>query len=365
MKRQRGFFVGCATTAVTAVFVFNAPVTGADEPPPLANTGYILGGARDALVERDAPALTTLGVAAVSITGDGADVEEPTAGTVRLVTTAHDNGLRAELLVSNYRDEVGDFDSRAARRLLRNDDHVRAVAEKLAGFAVDQGWDGITVDLESLAEGDGPGLVLLVQELQARMPEERTVSIDLQASTSVDGYRQGGYRLAEIAEAADVVALMTYDLHGPTWSGPGPIGPLAWQRSTLEALFTAVPREKVDLGVAGYGYTWPKGRVGRSLTVKGARNVVKKDGATAVWKAKAGEWRAVLSNGTVVWWSDGRSYEAREQLAQELGVHGLALWRLGSADPLAEEGPPDQPTVTPNNAPNRYVAPAAATPTAS
>ena len=35
-----------------------------------------------------------------------------------------------------------------------------------------------------------------------------------------------------------------------------------------------------------------------------------------------------------MWWSDGRSYVLRLALATELGLHGVALWRLGSADPL-------------------------------
>ncbi len=332
--RRPRLLVGSVLVAVAASVALTPTSGTAQEPAPLVNTGYILGGAKDSLVERNAHALSTLGVAAVAISGNGRNVATPTADTVRLVTTAHDNGLRAELLVSNYRDAVGGFDSRAARRLLRNQDNVEAVAVKLAGLAVDQGWDGITVDLESLAEADGPGLVMLVEELQARMPEEKTVSIDLQASTDLDSYRQGGYRLAEIAEAADVVALMTYDLHGPTWSRPGAIGPLAWQRRAIETLVTVVPKEKVDLGVAGYGYTWPRRGDGGSVTVKGARRLVEKDGAEAVGKPKVGEWTARLSNGTVLWWSDGRSYDERVQLAQELGVHGVALWRLGSTDTL-------------------------------
>jgi spore germination protein len=332
--RHPRLLVGSALAALAASLTLTVPSGSAQEAPTLVNTGYILGGAKDALVERNAHALSTLGVAAVAISGNGKDVATPTADTIRLVTTAHDNGLRAELLVSNYRDAVGGFDSRAARRLLRNQENIDAVAAKLAGFAVDQGWDGITVDLESLAEGDGPGLVMLVEELQSRMPEEKTVSIDLQASTDLDSYRKGGYRLEQIAEVADVVALMTYDLHGPTWSRPGAIGPLAWQRRAIETLVSVVPREKVDLGVAGYGYRWPKRGEGGSVTVNGARRMVRKDGANAVWKAKAGEWTARLSNGTVLWWSDGRSYEKRLQLAQELGVHGVALWRLGSTDTL-------------------------------
>src|SRR3954462_7505085 len=186
------------TAAATALLAIPASASRAAEPPALANTGFILDGARDGLVERDAPGLTTLSVAGVSISADGKDVAAPNDGAARLATTAHDNGLRAELLVSNFSSRLGDFDSRAAARLLRHKSNIRHVAQKLAGFVEDQGWDGVNIDLESLAKADGPGLVRLIERLQARMPAEKTVSIDLQASTTAAGYRRGGYRLTEI-----------------------------------------------------------------------------------------------------------------------------------------------------------------------
>jgi spore germination protein YaaH len=208
------------------------------------------------------------------------------------------------------------------------------VAARLAGRVRAQGWDGVNVDLERVRAADGPGLVSLVEELQARMPAARTVSIDVSAATSVRAYRQRGYRLAGLARAADVIDLMTYDLHGPTWSGPGPIGALRWQRDALDAALSVVPADRLQLGVAGYGYTWPRRGVGRSVTVAQARSLVAGDGATARWRPRAGEWTARLSDGTVLWWSDRRSYQRRIALAREYGVRGLAVWRLGSADTL-------------------------------
>ena len=58
------------------------------------------------------------------------------------------------------------------------------------------------------------------------------------------------------------------------------------------------------------------------------------DGTTAHWRPGPGEWTACLSDGTRLWWSDGRSYRKRVALAREYGVRGLAVWRLGSADTL-------------------------------
>lgn len=303
----------------------------AAEPPPLASTGYVLAGAPDGLIAREAHALTTLGVAGVAVShrGDQVSTVDP-----RLVTTAHTHGLRAELLLSNYSDRLGDFDPSAAARLLRSPAHIDAVAGRLASYVVSQGWDGVQLDLERLTARDADGLVALAATLQARMAPEKTVSIAVSASDQASEYVRRGYRLPELAAVVDTMALMTYDQHGP-WSGPGPIGALAWQRRSVGVVTSMVPAAKVDLGVAGYGYTWPRGREGRTVTDAQARKLVARDGARARWRAAAGEWTARLSDGTRLWWSDGRSIALRQELAVELGLHGIALWRLGSADPLA------------------------------
>lgn len=302
-------------------------------PTGLEVTGWILGSGTNRLVDRNADGITTLSVDGVLIHPDGAGVDAPDADAKRLLKTAHRHGLTAELLVSNYSNALGDFDPRANHRLLSDDDHVDAVAARLGRFVRSQGWDGVNVDLERVRKGDADGLVRFVEAIQAAMPIERTVSIDVSASTSQRAYRDRGYRLGGIARAADVVDLMTYDLHG-TWSGPGPVGALPWQRSALESLLDVVPPEQVQLGVAGYGYTWPRHGTGRSVSPRQARHLVERDGATARWKAKDGEWTARLSNETVLWWSDGRSYRKRIALAREYDVRGLAIWRLGSADTL-------------------------------
>ncbi len=324
-------------TTLTIALLAPAPALGMPDDRragELASTGYILGGTPDRIVERDAHGLATLGVVGVTISADGRDVSLPDRGTRHLLATARDHGLRAELLVSNYSDAIGGFDSAAAAALLRHPKRVRKVAATLAGFVTDQGWDGIHLDLESMSRKDGPGLVRLAEELQARMSPEKTVSLAVQASTERRAYRARGYQLAALDATLDTVALMTYDQHGPTWSGPGPIGARRWQRQAVRTLLETVPATKVDLGVAGYGYFWPRHGTGSTLTVKQARKRVAADGATPSWRAGAGEWTARLSDGTVLWWSDGRSYELRVAMAESLGLHGVALWRLGSTDPL-------------------------------
>jgi spore germination protein YaaH len=323
-----------ASTSASTSAAAAAAAIAAREPDGLSVTGWILQSGSSRLVARNADGLSTLSVAGVSINRRGDDVARPTGDARRLARAAHRHRLDAELLLSNWSNRLEDFDPRALHRLLSHPARIRAVADRLASYVARGGWDGVNVDLERVRAGDRDGLVSLVTALQAAMPAERTVTVDVSARPSAAGYRSGGYDLAGLAGVVDRIELMTYDQHGPTWSGPGPVGGLAWQRRCLAALLDVVPAGQVDLGVAGYGYSWPRHGTGRTLTVARARQVVARDGVRAQWRAGAGEWTARLSNGTRIWWSDRRSFTRRAALARHHGLHGLAVWRLGSADTL-------------------------------
>lgn len=303
-------------------------------PDGLAVTGYALPSTRPAIVRRDAEALTTVTVASVSLRPSGAGITEPDPRTLRLVEVAHRQGLRAELLVGNYSDRLGGFDPDALSALLSSPASIDTVAGRLAGLVEAGAWDGVNVDLERVRRRDSQGLVDFVAALRERLPSTSSVTIDVSASNSPAGYRAGGYRLAELAAVVDAIQLMAYDQHGPGWSGPGPVGGLPWVRESVATALELVPADKLDLGVAGYGYLWRADGSGRTLSVKAARNLVARAGAEARWRSGAGEWSARLPDGGRVWWSDTTSYEARASLAADLGLRGTAIWRLGSAGPL-------------------------------
>ena len=325
-----------STTSAPGVPTASATATPtAARAPALSVTGFALGSLTKRRLARDADVLDTVTVAGVSLRAGGASVAPPSAAMKRVRRAARRNGLATELLVSNYSDRLGRFDPAALHRLLSSPRKIRAVARQVATMTTRGGWGGVNVDLELVRPRDAAGLTAFVRNLDAALPDAATVSIDVSAATSVSAYRQHGYQLGALARAVDVVVLMTYDLHGPTWSGPGPIGDLRWQRRAVGAAAQRVPRAKLDLGVAGFGYTWPRRGTGRTITPAGARRLVERDGVRAVWHPAMGEWSATLDDRTRLWWSDARSYVHRRRLARELGVHGLAVWRLGSADRLS------------------------------
>jgi spore germination protein len=282
---------------------------------------------------------TTVGVDGVTLRDDGTALAAAPDGLARLARTAHAAGARSELLVSNFSETLGDFSPETGTALLADPANRDRVARALARTAQRDGFDGVQIDLESLREQDRPGLVAFIDAVRTAVrerlgPRART-SIAVMASTDRAGYRDTGYDLREIARRVDRVVLMTYDQHGP-WSGPGTIGASPWTRQVVRAAQSAgVPRGHIDLGVAGYGYVWGPAAVDRSLTVAHAARLA---GDRARWSARDGEWSAMLADGRELHWSDARSYRARQDLARELSLHGLAMWSLDSM-PLPEDRP--------------------------
>ncbi|GAB3656486.1 hypothetical protein GCM10027596_10750 [Nocardioides korecus] len=327
-----------AATLLTALLLAVATAACAVGPAPTAGlvrdtaarspvvTGYALAGdAAPATITRDGDLVDTVGVdGVVLLAPDRVSAVDADAQALR--DAAHRAGRTAVLLVSNHSDGLGDFDERLAHRVLASASHRRAVARALARRAA--GFDGVQLDLEALAPRDRSGLTALTRAVRRALPARTRLSMAVSASDDAAGYRAGGYDLPALARVLDVVVLMSYDQHGP-WSQVGPVGALPWVRGQLRTFLRLVPRSKVDLGAAAYGYQWGGGP--SELSVPRARELA---GSAARWDATAGEWTAALPGGRTLWWDDARSVDLRRRLAAQSGLHGLAVWQLGTSGAL-------------------------------
>ncbi|WIE75026.1 glycosyl hydrolase family 18 protein [Curtobacterium sp. MCSS17_007] len=304
---------GCAVTPRTS-----GPVVEA----------YVEPGTAAARVRAATEHAATIGIDGVTLTEDGAGLAALPDEVRSLVRTAHRGGAEAELLVSNFSESLGDFSPDTGTALLADPATRRHVARELAVLAARNDLDGVQIDLESLRARDRAGLVAFAAALESAVHDElgagSTVTMAVMASTSAAGFRDTGYDLPALAEHVDRFVLMTYDQHGP-WSEPGTVGALPWAERVVEtAEHLGVPAERIDLGIAGYGYLWG-GRDAGQVSPARARRLA---GGAARWSERTGEWSATLADGRELHWSDARSYRVRVALAQRLGLHGVALWSL-------------------------------------
>ncbi|MEY9838143.1 glycosyl hydrolase family 18 protein [Streptacidiphilus sp. EB103A] len=325
---------GWVAAAIFSALLIGAQIgqTGAASAATgLPVTGYQTEGDSTALIDASASALGQVGVDGVNVTADGASVTAPSAAATAQLARAHALGLPAEFLFGNFSQSLGDFDENAANLLLTNQANIDNVVASLTAAVTAQGWDGVTVDIESLQARDTAGLTNFVTALKQALPAGKTLSIDVTNGTSAADFAANGNDLAALGQAVDRLVVMSYDEHG-TGSGPGPVGELSWQQQGLDVILGQVPAAKVDLGVAGYGYSWAPGGTGVQVSDQGARDLVTAAGVTAQFDTAAGEWTATLPDGTVLWWSDAQSLGLRRTLAANAGIHGLAVWDLALSD---------------------------------
>ena len=332
------FRISCAVAATIVSTVVIGSQLGqagaASTVTGLPVTGYQEEGDSPTLLDNSASALGQVGVDGVNVTADGASVGAPSTDATSQLARAHALGLPAEFLFGNFSASLGDFDENAANLLLTNQGNIDTVVASLADAVTAQGWDGVTIDLESLQARDTEGLTGFVTALKQALPAGKTVSIDVTNGVSQADFAANGDDLASLGQVVDRLVVMAYDEHG-TATGPGPVGELSWQQQGLDVILGQVPAAKVDLGVAGYGYSWAPGAAGGvQISDQGARDLVTAAGTTAQFDDASGEWTATLPDGTVLWWSDAQSLGLRRTLAANTGIHGLAVWDLALSDTI-------------------------------
>jgi len=313
---------GCATT----------PTETPAEDTPLAFTAFQGEWSSPETMDASADAITVLAVDGLNFLPGGAGLTESTDAQRALLDHAHAKGLTAELMVGNFDATLGDFSEPLAFDTLSSSGARAAVIDELGTIVETQGWDGISIDLESLEARDTELLSAFSTELRARLGDEASISIALMVAADGPAYAEMGYDFAALTPVIDRFVLMAYDEHGPWEDIPGPVGSLDWQRAGLAALLEGVPAEQVELGVAGYGYAWGPSAPDGQLSVAQARELA----PDATFDEAAGEWTATLADGTELWFSDIQSFELRVDLAQEYELKGVALWSLEQGDAITE-----------------------------
>ncbi|MCU7725399.1 glycosyl hydrolase family 18 protein [Actinoplanes sp. KI2] len=334
VRAKTAKFGSLALAGVVAVGVglVALPADAAVSSPVLA---YQFEGDATSLIAASAGAIEQVGVDGVNITSDGTGVGRPDADATSQLAAAHSLGKKAEVLIGNFSESLGDFDEPAAYRMLSSTAHIKAIVNTMKSAVNSQGWDGVDIDLEALQARDTSGLLTFIKTLKAALPG-KTVSIAITCYTTEQEFTNAGYDLSALGKAVDRLVLMAYDQHGFGDSGPGPVGALSWQTTGLGIVLRHMGGDngKVILGEAGYGYRWytdwRSGHVDQVSDAQ-ARSLA---GSRAVWDGTAHEWHATLADGSILWWADAKSLADRQSLVSDRGLHGLAVWDLGLSDPI-------------------------------
>ncbi len=262
-----------------------------------------------------------------TVLGDGS-LRARETGRAALTAEAHDKGIKVMPLIN----KTGSSDA------MLTDPKIRARAiENIYRMVKENGYDGVNIDFERLKPYLRPYLTAFMRELHARLsPEGLVVTMAVMPKWSENESTNDvaiAFDYDNLAKYVDKMVIMTYDRHGK-WSGPGPVAPVDWVEQVVQYTVRHVPREKVLLGLAGYGYDWSKAGT-RSIKAHEAMALAWRIGAEIHWDAGAGvphftywDWAGKHE----VWFENSYSVELKLKLVDKYGLGGYALWSLGQED---------------------------------
>ncbi len=235
-------------------------------------------------------------------------------------------------ILNNVNDSKdGDFDPALLSRILKSPNKSHRLIDDLIKVLKKYNFQGVNIDFEAVDDAQtAKALENFQRIIYQRLHTEGgyLVTQDVMASNE-------NFNNKKLAEYNDYIFLMAYDQHWTT-STAGPVCDQRWIEKMLDLNAKDIPEQKIVLCIAGYGYDWADGEVGVTVTYQEALATADEMHATinfnndtynCEYNYKDG--RGVNHN---VQFCDAATNFNTMRFADEYGVAGVALWRLGSED---------------------------------
>ncbi|MCE5287327.1 MAG: glycoside hydrolase family 18 [Pelosinus sp.] len=280
----------------------------------------------------NADVLKTIAPFWATLKEDGSVSDRGGVDHAAVVKFAHEHNISALLMVNNDKQNSQDA---PIHKVLADKGLRTAAISNLLNYIKQYNLDGINIDFEMVPAEDRNNLTAFMRELSERLkPQGYIISIDVFPKQDETNDVSIAYDYKELAKYADKIMIMTYDNHG-TWSDAGPIADVNWVEKNLKYALTFIPKNKLYLGVAGYGYDWSSKGV-ESLEYSGIMNLVQQFNANVLWDeaAKSPHFSYTGKDGVShqVWFENKESLKYKLDLVNKYDIAGAALWKLGEED---------------------------------
>lgn len=259
-----------------------------------------------------------------------------------LVAIAHRNNVKIMPVIHNllYRPGGTTLAKNVVKVLVSNEQNRNAFALNVLRLLQRYNFDGVNIDIEDVFIEDSANLSLLYAEI-ARVLRPRgyffSASIPSRVSDAPFNPFSDPFNYAAIGNAVDEFVVMLYNEHGWPGSGPGPVVSIGWMERVLRYTISKMPKEKVvgAVSVFGFDFNLTTGR-NTYVTYDMAINLARRYNREVVFDEETQTpmfaYTDAQGNNHEVWFEDARSIYAKIELTWELGIKGIALWRLGMED---------------------------------
>lgn len=264
------------------------------------------------------------------------------------------------------------MDTQAMKTVLQSETKRDTLVKQIASTVMTMNVDGADIDFEWMNDSDHPAFIIFLKNLKVQLGnkmitcsiEAKMPSIYPDEKQALDAY----YR--ELGTVCDEVRIMAYDMRfsdpvlAKKESAPYiPSADVRTVRDSVNYIATSIPREKIVLGVALYGYEYDvteyatstsyrllwsfSPSYAKSLIAKRSLKVEHKESgeAYAIYEGNKkqvpsksfqstapfvteSELKETKAHYNVIWWSDTKAVEGKIELAKNLGLKGISLFRL-------------------------------------
>ncbi|MCY6371010.1 LysM peptidoglycan-binding domain-containing protein [Clostridium ganghwense] len=280
------------------------------------------------------PNLTYLSIFSYQVMKDG---NLKSIDDIPLIEAAREFNVAPIMVITNIEEGKG-FNSDIAKAILTNDTAQENLLNNVIQTLKAKNYFGLDIDFEYIYPENREDYNNFLRKTVKRLNDlGYSVTTALAPKTSQDqkGILYEAHDYPVHGALAEHVILMTYEW-GYTFSPPMAVAPLNEVVKVLNYAISAIPREKIFMGIPNYGYDWSlpyvKGTMARTVSNTEAVDLAFKEGAIIQydWKAQAPFFEYYDMNGKQheVWFEDARSIKAKLETANKYKLGGISYWTI-------------------------------------
>lgn len=297
--------------------------------------GYAFPNINMEVLRKTLPSLTYLSIFSYQVKPDGSLT---TIQDAPLINAARAAGVAPLMVITNIK-EGGSFDSDLAHTILTDTAVQNNLIGNITKTLKDKSYYGLDIDFEYIYAYDRENYNNFLRKITAALrPLGYTITTAIAPKTSADqsGVLYEGHDYPIHGALVDHVIIMTYEW-GFTYGPPMAVAPLNQVRRVINYAVTAIPRNKIFMGIPNYGYDWTlpyrPGTAARALSNPGAVQLAYEVGANIQYDpvAQSPFFRYYDASGKQheVWFEDARSILAKLELVNEYRLGGISYWTIG------------------------------------
>lgn len=239
------------------------------------------------------------------------------------------------MVVTNIFD--GTFSTEVLSQILADPDARERLISNILYELDSKGYYGLNLDMEYISPDDRESYNAFLGDISERLHSRGYILVTALAPkyrADQQGILYEAHDYPVQGKYADYVIIMTYEW-GYTYSAPMSVQPIDEVRKVLSYAVSAIPSQKILMGMPNYGYDWTlpytRGTAAQSVGFLTATELALQHGSEIDYDERTQTpYFNYTENGTrhVVWFDDPRSVNAKLGLVEEFDLAGVSYWTV-------------------------------------